>query len=82
MTRFRSVEWNLKLSAKLMKKILHEYEAQLYPIPTEAPWGTVLSENSQSCFHTRINRRLMQKPHEIGHDHDILLTDWRLSRLQ
>lgn len=69
------VDRGSNLAAEYMKNKLHEVDSQLCPIPTEAPWGIGLNERSHRYLHKSINRLLLQRDYDTGHEHQVLLAD-------
>lgn len=69
------VDRGSNLAAEFMKEKLHEVDAQLCPIPKEAPWGIGLNERSHHYLHKSIHRLLLQKDYDTGHNHEVLLSD-------
>lgn len=68
------VDRGSNVGAELMKEKLHEVEAQLSPIPTEAPFGVGLNARSHRYLHKSIDLLLLQKDYGT-HEVEVLLAD-------
>lgn len=66
------VDRGSNLFAEYMKRELHEVESQLFPVPTEAPWGIKLNERSHRYMH-KIDWLLRQSQYYTGNYHEVLL---------
>ncbi len=65
-----------------MAKNVRQYESQLCPIPTEAPWSIGANERSHGFIHSVIEKILAEPEYNPGDHQERLLSDvemaWKL----
>lgn len=63
------------LAAEIIKEKLHRVKAQLCPILTEESWGIGINERSRRYLQKNIDRLLLRKIYDTGHDLEVFLAD-------